>query len=706
MATTTKKKKFDIYVLVNEKIISMMETGNFKWVKTWKGKNGDIVEGWNYNMQSKKPYSLLNSMMLEFDKQKYGYKSNFWLTFKQATAMGGNLAGQKSNSFVVYFTTFEINEIDARTGKNKVIPYLKYSKVFNLDQITGIDESKIPAYTEVEKFDDSSTDFLIKSYLTRENIKLNHGGDSAYYSPALDKIQLPTKDSFKNNNEYNATAFHEMIHSTGHKKRLNRLDKKNAGFGSVEYSKEELTAEIGASYLCAMFGFGDDTIQNSVAYLQGWIKKLTDNKKWLVSAMGKAEKAVDFIIKDIEIKPTPGNDKTIKNEDENHNFPATELSEKLKTKPMNFTAKADRLLSELRVYKSICGKNNLSVLNSIEIKQRGNTIKVHATNLKNDIEKEIFVSGKGSGETLVNYMDLITIIKSFGKNDIVFSVDDDDLTITDNIMTCKLTITKDDHPYLNIKELKGGLTYNIKQFMKILKLVEKSISDDETRYFMTGFCMNMVNGKIEIVGTDGRRLTLLKEYQPTRIDDVFQNLNIIVPDAKLIMETFKKSDGGDMWVDVYDNAISFSDGMSTIKLLLIEGTFPNYNRVVPDGNDCQITINRKQFLDSLKRVKPFTGKNRTGFFNIRNTNNALEIRTNENRDTGLEVDIIGDIRGMYDFCMNIDYLIDLLTVTKSENIIIEYTPRYNAQDYDKAFVFYWDENKIDKTIIMPIKKDK
>ena len=305
-------RKLDVYEMVNEKILKLMESGNFSWSKTWKGRPGEIAADWNYNLVSKKPYSFLNHIMLESDRKSAGFTSNFWLTFNQIRQLGGNCAGQKSNSFVVFFTMIELDEIDIKTGKNKIIPYLKYSRVFNLDQVSGISAEKIPATGEKIVYAETDADNLINFYLDKTGIKTRFGGDHACYSPSLDRIMMPTKESFTTPDNFYATYFHEMTHSTGHVKRLERFTgiAAAAAFGSEEYSKEELVAEMGSSYLCSIFGFLDTTIENSVAYLQSWSKKLQENKKWLVSAFGKAEKAVDYILSGFDFpENTPDDDK-------------------------------------------------------------------------------------------------------------------------------------------------------------------------------------------------------------------------------------------------------------------------------------------------------------------------------------------------------------------------------------------------------------
>lgn len=124
----------------------------------------------------------------------------------------------------------------------------------------------------------------------------HEAGDRAFYCPSTDSITLPHMAQFAETSEYYSTAFHELTHSTGHAKRLNRMNN-TAFFGSEAYSKEELIAEIGASALVNVAGLETShSFRNSTAYIQNWLQVLKDDKRFIVFAAGKAEKAVNMIL--------------------------------------------------------------------------------------------------------------------------------------------------------------------------------------------------------------------------------------------------------------------------------------------------------------------------------------------------------------------------------------------------------------------------
>lgn len=280
--------KFDIYQEITDRIIAELETGIIPWQKPW------IASGTDYaiSYSTGKPYSLLNQMLLG--------RPGEYLTFKQVQEAGGHVRkGEKAN-FVVFWKWLESkDELDPITGEPKKIPYLRYYNVFHIDQCEGVEpkhtKSAEPVANPAEA--DAAAEAVIADYLKRSGVTLTHEeGDRAYYRPATDSITLPRMEQFAKTAEYYSTAFHEMTHSTGHESRLNRLTK-TAAFGSEDYSKEELVAEIGAAALVNHVGLEtSDSFRNSAAYVQSWLRALKDDKRMIVSASGKAEKAVNMIL--------------------------------------------------------------------------------------------------------------------------------------------------------------------------------------------------------------------------------------------------------------------------------------------------------------------------------------------------------------------------------------------------------------------------
>lgn len=270
----------DIYQEVTNRIISQLEKGVIPWQKPW------VASGAAISHSTGKPYSLLNQMLLG--------RPGEYLTFKQCHAEGGKIKkGEKSN-MVVFWKWLDVE--DEETKKMEKIPLLRYYNVFHIDQCEGIKAKyiqELPCVVQPEE----AAEKVIDGYITRSGVQIIHEeGNRAYYRPSVDTVTLPIIEQFKSVAEYYSTAFHELTHSTGHESRLNRL-RKVACFGSEEYSKEELVAEISAATLMTRTGFEtDSSFNNSVAYIQSWLKALRDDKRMIVSAAGKAEKAVKLIM--------------------------------------------------------------------------------------------------------------------------------------------------------------------------------------------------------------------------------------------------------------------------------------------------------------------------------------------------------------------------------------------------------------------------
>lgn len=272
----------DLYQEITDRIMAELESGKIPWNKPW------VAAGQAISHATGKAYSLLNQMLLG--------RPGEYLTFKQVQAEGGKVKKGEKSSMVVFWKWIE--QEDEETGEKREIPFLRYFNVFHIDQCEGITAKhstapELPGIAEP----DAAAEKLIADYLHRAGVVVRHEpGDRAYYRPATDSITLPLKEQFTSTAEYYSTAFHEITHSTGHPKRLNRINQV-AAFGSDDYSKEELVAEIGAAALVNLSGLETpNSFRNSAAYIQNWLNALKNDKRLIVSASGKAEKAVALIM--------------------------------------------------------------------------------------------------------------------------------------------------------------------------------------------------------------------------------------------------------------------------------------------------------------------------------------------------------------------------------------------------------------------------
>ena len=276
-----------VYEMVTERIISQLEKGIIPWRKPWTG-----IRSGAFNRISKKSYSLLNQMLLKHEGEYATY--NLW------ESLGGHVRKGEKSEIVVFWKIQPIEEDkEDGTKETKHIPILRYFNVFHISQVDGVEPLTKDDLKSIEPIEKAES--VLHDYWNREGIEVKHiGGDEAYYSPSRDLIRLPLFDQFTDANEYYSTAFHESIHSTMKESRCNRAEDRKGklvAFGSEDYSKEELIAEIGSASLMNIIGIETSkTFQNSSAYIQGWLSKLRNDVKFIVSASSKAEKAVNYIL--------------------------------------------------------------------------------------------------------------------------------------------------------------------------------------------------------------------------------------------------------------------------------------------------------------------------------------------------------------------------------------------------------------------------
>lgn len=277
--------KKSVYEMITERIIEQLENGVIPWQKPWSGTRSGA-----YNRISNKPYSLLNQMIL-----KHGGE---YATFKQWSDLGGKIRkGEKAE--VVTFWKIQPYEEENENGEKviKQIPLLRYYNVFHISQVDGVEPKEQLKISDLEPIEEAEK--IKTEYMNREHLKIfEKVTNDAFYLPIQDYIQVPCKEQYQDIEEFYSTLFHEMIHSTGHKSRLNRPDMQGiVRHGSEKYSKEELTAELGSAMIINILGIETEkSFKNSSGYIQNWLQALKNDNKFIVSASNKAEKAVKYIL--------------------------------------------------------------------------------------------------------------------------------------------------------------------------------------------------------------------------------------------------------------------------------------------------------------------------------------------------------------------------------------------------------------------------
>lgn len=264
-----------VYEMITNQIIEKLEQGTVPWEMPFK--NGIAV-----NYVTQKPYRGINAWLLDGGE---------YATFKQIKDNGGKVKKGAKSQMVVFWKLVDIE--DEETGEEAKVPFMRYYRVFKIgEQTEGIEPKRQNEAFEHDPIEEAEK--IISGYKNAPKYTFNSG--SAYYRPSEDVVNVPPKTDFKKIEAYYSTYFHEIVHSTGHSKRLNRAGiAEFNGFGTEKYSREELVAELGASMLCAIVGIENAILDSSASYIESWLKVLKDDKTMIISASQQAQKAVDHI---------------------------------------------------------------------------------------------------------------------------------------------------------------------------------------------------------------------------------------------------------------------------------------------------------------------------------------------------------------------------------------------------------------------------
>ena len=294
MATTkTTKAKKDIQQDITDAIILMIESGQKNGGKLWDNAAGVGVFR-PTNATTGKPYSGVNRFHLAMVAMSHAYPENKWVTYKQAQAEGWQVRKGEKSVACCYYSSY-VKE-DKKTGEEETKLFLKSFNVFNVSQLDGyiatIDEDA-PVMTTAENCE------FIQTILAKTDVKfMPEMGDSAYYIPSHDAIQMPPKSCFTSNNAYYSVMLHELTHSTLHDSRLGR----GAAYRELyktrteSYAREELVAELGAAFLGAEIGCLQENLEFHASYIDSWLGALKSDKKAIFKACADAQKAADFIM--------------------------------------------------------------------------------------------------------------------------------------------------------------------------------------------------------------------------------------------------------------------------------------------------------------------------------------------------------------------------------------------------------------------------
>jgi antirestriction protein ArdC len=268
------------YQIITDRILQSLEAGIIPWRRPW------TTAGFApTNLASKKAYRGVNNLMLEGL-----YESPYWVTFNQARSLGGHVNAGERSTLVVFWKLGKYEK--EGSDEERTWALLRYYHVFNVEQ-TSLAAAAKELLADAKDHQRIPSGEEIVAGFAGPQIK-HRAGARACYSPSIDQVTMPLLEQFDSSEDYYSTLFHELVHSTGHKNRLHRED---GTFGSYNYGKEELIAEIGSAFLCGMTNISKpDVEENTTAYLQNWIQVIKADPKLVVQAAAAAQSAVDLIL--------------------------------------------------------------------------------------------------------------------------------------------------------------------------------------------------------------------------------------------------------------------------------------------------------------------------------------------------------------------------------------------------------------------------
>ena len=314
---TTQTK--DYYEEITNKIIKALENNTRPWVQPWDG--GVLPMPMRHNNTA---YQGINTLILWQEASESSYNSPYWMTFKQAKILGGNIKKGETGATIFYAGSIANNDngeeqevidksnsqdsgLDKSTDRNNnqnqkpsYRKFMKSYKVFNANQIESLPEEYYKSQCSENSDTANSTKELeilpkLEEFIKNTKANIKHGGIKAYYKQSTDHIQIPEMRCFKNSNSYYSTICHELTHWSGGKERLNR----NLGgkrFGDMGYAMEELVAELGAAFLSSSLGINPDVREDHSSYIASWLKVLKSDKRAIFNAASLAQNASNYLL--------------------------------------------------------------------------------------------------------------------------------------------------------------------------------------------------------------------------------------------------------------------------------------------------------------------------------------------------------------------------------------------------------------------------
>lgn len=290
-ASRIEAPRADVYERITAQIVAALEEGTRPWMKPWAGGSAPARP----LRQNGIPYRGINTVLLWMETAAKGYASPFWLTYKQADALGAHVRKGEKAALVVYAGAIEkTDRNDAGEDIERRIPFMKGYSVFNADQIEGLPAHYHPAVAPRPTLAEADRLPQVEAFFAATGADIRESKRGAFYSPAEDFIGMPPFGAFLSPEKHATTLAHECIHWTRHETRLNR-DFGRKAWGDEGYAREELVAELGSAFLSADLNLSIEPRDDHASYIASWIEVLKNDKRAIFQAASFAEKATAYL---------------------------------------------------------------------------------------------------------------------------------------------------------------------------------------------------------------------------------------------------------------------------------------------------------------------------------------------------------------------------------------------------------------------------
>ena len=281
----------ELYEKIASQIVAQMEQGVLPWHRPWSvDPNARVSKPLRENAV---PYQGINVLILWGAAIDAGYASPFWMTYRQATSIGAQVRRGERATHIVFAKTAKKKERDDLGQEvEAIIPVRRVYAVFNADQIDRLPEKYVP---EVPDVNPEERDAACEAWFDSLGIEIRYGGERAYYAPGPDRIQMPPFETFESTASFLSTLAHESTHASGHRDRLDRLDRLRGRLDDQARAREELVAELGSAFLCADLGIASSPRADHASYIASWLELLKDEPRAVFDAATQAQQAVEFL---------------------------------------------------------------------------------------------------------------------------------------------------------------------------------------------------------------------------------------------------------------------------------------------------------------------------------------------------------------------------------------------------------------------------